>query len=150
MSIRTMASSKSAWRGYTYYKENKVLSFTQTGQDEYTGQVAGSGAVPYQVKINTAHARQCKCNCPFADGRRAICKHMVALFFTAFPEEAEQYYKEIEELRREEERRKREQKRIRDKYFEDLRSYVESLSKEELQKELFYALIALGEEYNGY
>ena len=76
MSIRTLASGASAWRGYEYYEGKKVLSFSQTGEDEYTGQVAGSGSAPYQVKINTAHPRQSKCNGPHADGRRVICKHM--------------------------------------------------------------------------
>ena len=101
MSIRTLASGASAWRGYEYYTEKKVLSFTQTGGDEYTGQVAGNGPAPYQVKINTAHPRQSKCNCPHADGRRVICKHMVALFFAAFPEEAEDYIEAVEEYERE-------------------------------------------------
>ena len=88
MSIRTLASGASAWRGYEYYTEKKVLCLSQTGEDEYTGQVAGSGPVPYQVKINIAHLRQSKCNCPHADGRRVICKHMVALLFAAFPDES--------------------------------------------------------------
>ena len=138
MSIRTLASGASAWRGYEYYTEKKVLSFTQTGESEYAGQVVGNGLVPYQVKINTAHIRQSKCNCPHADGRRVICKHMVALFFAAFPDEAEQYMEEVEEYEREE------QQRIEDHYAA-LRSYVKSLSKKELQEQLFEALAELEE-----
>lgn len=103
MSIRTIASGASAWRGYEYYTQKKVLSLSQTGENEYIGQVAGSDSIPYQVKINTAHIRQSKCNCPHADGRRVICKHMVALFFAVFPNETEQYIKEVEEYEREEE-----------------------------------------------
>ena len=136
MSIRTMASGASAWRGYEYYTEKKVLSFTQTGEDEYAGEVSGTGPAPYQVKINTAHVRQSKCNCPHADGRRAICKHMVALFFAAFPDEAEQYERE-EEARMED-------------HYAALQSYVKSLSKEELQEQLFEALAELEERGRRY
>ena len=136
MSIRTIASGASAWRGYEYYTQKKVLSLSQTGENEYIGQVAGSGSIPYQVKINTAHIRQSKCNCPHADGRRVICKHMVALFFAVFPNEAEQYVKEIEEYEQEEERRMEE-------HYAALRSYVKSLSKKELQEKLFEALVEL-------
>ena len=138
MSIRTIASGASAWRGYEYYTQKKVLSLSQTGENEYIGQVAGSGSIPYQVKINTAHIRQSKCNCPHADGRRVICKHMVALFFAVFPNEAEQYIKEVEEYEREEEQRMEE-------HYAALRSYVKSLSKKELQKKLFEALTELDE-----
>ena len=138
MSIRTIASGASAWRGYEYYTAKKVLSLSQTGENEYIGIVAGNGPVPYQVKINTAHVRQSKCNCPHADGRRVICKHMVALFFAAFPDEAEQYFEEVEEYEREEEQR-------REEHYATLRSYVKSLSKKELQERLFEALVELDE-----
>lgn len=143
MSIRTLASGASAWRGYEYYTEKKVLSLSQTGKDEYTGEVAGTARAPYHVKINIAHARQSKCTCPHADGRRVICKHMVALFFTAFPDEAEQYIEEVEEYEREEEARM-------EKYYADLRSYVKRLSKKELQEELFQALVELEAREYGY
>lgn len=138
MSIRTIASSASAWRGYEYYTEKKVLSFSQTGDDEYTGEVAGAASAPYQVKINTAHVRQSKCNCPHADGRRVICKHMVALFFAVFPDEAENYMEEVEEYEREEEQRMED-------HYAALRSYVKSLSKKELQDQLFEALAELSD-----
>lgn len=138
MSIRTLASGASAWRGYEYYTEKKVLSITQTGEDEYSGQVAGTAPSPYRVKINTAHVRQSKCNCPHADGRRVICKHMVALFFTAFPDEAEEYIEEVEEFELEEQERM-------ENHYESLREYVKSLSKKELQDELFEALAELSD-----
>lgn len=138
MSIRTIASGASAWRGYEYYTGKKVLSLSQTGEDEYTGEVAGSAPAPYQVKINTAHVRQSRCNCPHADGRRVICKHMVALFFAAFPEEAEQYIEEVEEFEREEQA-------FMERHYDALRSYVNSLSKKELREKLFEALAELEE-----
>lgn len=143
MSILTSASNASAWRGYEYYTEKKVVSLSKTGEDEYTGEVAGTASAPYQVRINTAHIRQSRCNCPHADGRRVICKHMVALFFTAFPDEAEQYIEEVEECEREEEQRM-------ENYYAGLWSYVRSLSKKELQEELFKALLELEERDDRY
>ena len=143
MSIRTLDSGASAWRGYEYYERKKVHSFSQTGEDEYTGQMAENGPTPYQVKINTAHIRQSKYKCSHADGRRGICKHMVALFFAAFPEEAEQYMEEVEEYGREEEQRMED-------HYEALRSYVKSLSKKELQDQLFEALAELSDRGRRY
>lgn len=129
MSILTVASGASVWRGYTYYKDNKVLLFSQIGEDEYEGMVAGNAADPYHVKINVAHIRQSKCNCPHANGRRIICKHMVALFFTAFPKEAEQYIAEVEAYEREKEERER-------AHYKEIEQYVYSLSKAELRESL--------------
>ena len=104
------------------------------------GLVAGSGADPYQVTINTEHPWRSKCNCPHADGRRVVCKHMVALYFAAFPDEAKQYMKEVKEAEREEEKRQEE-------HLAEIRAYVKSLSKRELQDELFESLLKLDEIY---
>ena len=133
MDILNCASSASDWRDYEYYKGNKVLYCKQTGPDEYAGQVSGSSLSPYQVSINVSHPRQSRCNCPHADGRQLICKHMVALYFTAFPEEAERYIAAVEEYERGEEQRRRER-------YEELRKYVNSLSKRELQERLYEVL----------
>lgn len=138
MSILSSASGASAWRGYEYYTEKRVTSVVQTEDDIYEGEVMGTSPAPYHVKINTAHIRQFKCNCPHADGTRRICKHMVALYFTVFPQEAEQYIQEVEEYEREEEAR-------REKQDQALRAYIKSLSKKELQEELYQALVELQE-----
>ena len=134
MSIMSSASGASLWRGYEYYKAKKVKSFKKLSDDEYEGFVSGSRKEPYRVKINTAHIRQSKCNCPHADGKRIICKHMVALFFTAFPVEAENYITEVEEYEREEERRQ-------DEHYKEIEEYVYGLSKDELRKELINYII---------
>lgn len=140
MSILTSASGKSAWRGYEYYTERKVLSCVQTGPEEYEGEVAGTAAAPYHVKINTAHLRQSQCDCPRAKGTRIICKHMVALYFTAFPQEAEEYIAEVEAYEAEDERR-------REEHDKALRAYIKGLTKQELREELYQALVEL-EEYH--
>ncbi|MBQ0089720.1 MAG: hypothetical protein KBT27_10375, partial [Prevotellaceae bacterium] len=40
----------------------------------YDGIVSGSENNKYSVHIETDHPRRSKCNCPFADGRRVVCK----------------------------------------------------------------------------
>lgn len=136
MSILSAASNASAWRGYEYYTQKKVAVFTKISDNEYEGRVVGTGVEPYRVMINTAKVRQSKCDCPHANGTKIICKHMVALFFEAFPSEAEKYIVEVEEYEKEEEKRMQER-------YSAIKTYVNSLSKEELREELFRALLEL-------
>lgn len=59
---------------------------------------------------------------------------MIALFFTAFPKEADNYIKEVEEYEREEEEREKER-------YAEIKKYVYSLSKEELRQVLINHII---------
>jgi len=138
MSILSIASNASAWRGYEYYIEKKVRSCKQTGENEFEGAVTGSGNKTYQVMIDTTHPKKSICNCPHAEGKKIVCKHKVALFFTAFPKEAGGYIAEIEEYEREEEELKKQR-------YDQIVKYVESLSKEELRVVLINALVDLEE-----
>lgn len=90
MSILNSASSRSVYRGYDYYKEGKVISYTQLSENEYEGEVQGTNKTPYHVIINTKHPKSSACDCPFANGN-TICKHMVALFFEISPEDLRDY-----------------------------------------------------------
>ena len=54
MSILTVASGQSVYRGYEYYTQNKVLVHTQTNDNEFEGFVKGSVDKPYKVHINIA------------------------------------------------------------------------------------------------
>ena len=138
MSIETAASQKSAWRGYEYYREGKVESITKIDNTHYSGEVSGSDTTPYTVTIDLEHPKRSKCTCPFANGYK-VCKHMVALYFKAFPKEAEDYIRRIEEAEKE-----------REEYFEELpdrfEAYVRGLSKSELQ-DLAMSLISNLSEY---
>jgi SWIM zinc finger. len=134
MSILSIASNASAWRGYEYYKGKRVLSWKQTGEHEFEGKVAGSEKEPYQVIIDTEHPKKSTCNCLHAEGKRILCKHKIALFFTVFPKEADRYIAEIEEYERDEEEREQER-------YNQIVKYVKSLSKEELRIALINALV---------
>lgn len=94
MGILNAASGASIWRGYDYYKEKKVLFLTKISDNVYGASVKGSRKTPYTVELHIDHPRSSSCDCPHASGRRVVCKHMVAAYFAAFPEEAERFYRE--------------------------------------------------------
>lgn len=65
-----------------------------------------------------------------------VCKHMIALLFTAEPEQATDFMKQVEEYEAEEEA-------CEEQHYKDLEKYVKSLSKSELQEQLYDALCEL-------
>lgn len=134
MGLIEMASGKSVWRGYDYFKKDMVLECEPVDKQAFRGKVKGSEDKVYDVTIDTAHPKRSACNCPHAEGTRRVCKHKVALYFTAFPEEAERLLREAEEYEAmEEERRAAE--------IKEIERYVYSLKKEELREELFWRMI---------
>ena len=133
MGLLDLASATSAWRGYEYYKAGNVLTKIKLSETEYKGILQGSNNKSYEVFIDIEHPRKSHCNCPHANGKRVICKHQAALYFSVFPEEADQYYEEVVEYEEEEERR---QEEIDKKVV----AYINSLSKEELRQTLYEVL----------
>jgi uncharacterized Zn finger protein len=126
MRLLTLASGQSAWRGYEYFEENKVLTSNKISDTEINGRVRGSANNRYEVFIDLKHVRKSKCNCPHANGKRIICKHMIALYFSVFPKEANRYYNEV--IAFEEEEKKR-QEELEHKII----NYIGRLKKNELQ-----------------
>ena len=143
MGILSLASSASAWYGYEYFMGKKVVSCNRINEEEYEGDVKGSSKEPYRVLINTIHPRKSRCNCPHAEGKRIICKHMVAMLFTAFPKEADLYMAAVDEYEREEYQREKE-------HNKEILKYVFSLSKAELRSALFNALLEAEERKRYY
>lgn len=141
MGLIEIASNNSVWRGMDYYNNKKVVSWESSGNGIYEGTVSGNDGNIYTVHIDTEHPRKSSCNCPFADGRRVVCKHMIALYFTVEPKVAEDFLKEVEKWEAEEEERELQ-------YYEEMKKYVKSLSKTELQEQLLDALMQLEERRN--
>lgn len=141
MGLVEIASGKSIWRGIDYCNEKKVVSWEKSGSYEYNGFVSGSNNVIYSVHIDKEHPKRSTCTCPFAEGRRVVCKHMIALYFTVEPQAKEDFLEEVEKWESEEEEREKE-------YYLELEKYVKSLSKTELQTQLLDALIQLDERRN--
>lgn len=133
MGLLECASGASVWRGYDYYKQNKVKNLVETAQGVFTADVEGSTYEPYIVEIDLSHPRKSKCNCPHADGKRIICKHMIATYFTAFPKEATRFYKEFLEAQEEAEQREEE-------LYDRVCEYVWKMKKSELQQALLELL----------
>ena len=125
MGLIEVASGNSVWRGMDYYNDKKVDSWNCVGQGIYDGIVSGSGNNKYTVHIEKIHPRKSTCNCPFADGRRVVCKHMIALYFTVEPQAATDFLEEVKHWEEEDALREQE-------HYEDLKQYVKSLSKVEL------------------
>ncbi|MCD7846525.1 MAG: SWIM zinc finger domain-containing protein [Oscillospiraceae bacterium] len=134
MGLIECASGASAWRGYDYYREKKVLRIISVGDGVFVATVAGSSTEPYTVTIDVNHPRKSKCNCPHADGKRIVCKHMIAAYFAAFPEKADEFYEDyLQSVKDEEE--------WEEEVSERLRVYVNSQGKKQLQEivlELLY------------
>ncbi len=141
MGLIEIASGNSVWRGMDYYNSKKVESVEKTSGTTYNGTV--KGAELYHVHIDLEHPRKSSCTCPFADGRRVICKHMIALYFTAEPKVADDFLKQVEEWEKEEE----EEEQL---HYDELRDYVNSLSKAELQQLYYDALIELEDRRRNY
>ena len=131
MGLIEIASGNSVWRGMDYYNNKRVASVEKTSTTTYDGTVKGTEL--YYVHVDLEHPRKSTCTCPFADGRRVICKHMIALYFTAEPKAAEDFLKQVEEWEKEEEEEEQ-------RHYDELRDYVNSLSKAELQQLYYDAL----------
>lgn len=141
MGLIELASGNSVWRGMDYYNAKKTKSVEKTGSSTYDGTVQGEQL--YHVHIDKEHPRKSTCTCPFAEGRRVICKHMIALYYTAEPKAADDFLKQVEEWEKENEAEEQ-------RHYEELKAYVYSLSKEELRRLYLDALIAEEERRNRY
>lgn len=133
MSILTVASGQSVYRGYEYAQAKKVLCMEQVDEGVIKATVSGSSGSTYDVLLDVAHPRKSQCNCPHAAGKRIVCKHIVAVYFTAFPAEAKKYITELENYWEEDEQRQQEQE-------ERLIQYVRKMKKSELQEVLLQLL----------
>jgi len=133
MGILECASVASVSRGYDYYKEKKVICFAEMTGNIYSARVVGSSNEPYSVELHIDHPRKSKCNCPHADGKRIICKHIVAAYFAVLPEEAERYYAEAMAYEEDEEKRA-------DELADKVCDYVWKMKESEVQQALLQLL----------
>ena len=118
MGVLEVASGKSRWRGFEYAESHRVKSLNKVGDLEFDAEVRGSSDTLYHVHLDVEHPRKSSCDCPHAKGRRIICKHIVATYFEAFPQQAKAYYKAVVEWEREEEARREREELALDRYLE--------------------------------
>ena len=134
MKFISLARYSSQMKGLDYYLSGAVKNLKQINEFEYTAIVDGSNNSKYQVYINIKKPRSSKCTCPFAEGNKVICKHMIATYFKVKPELAKQIE---DELIAEEEEEEREFNRKYNEIFE----YVNSLTEEEAKNILIEYLL---------
>ncbi len=129
MGIISSASGSSCWRGLDYYKSKKIKNIKKINDNEYTSIVSGNK--DYNVHLNLEHPRKSSCDCPLASGKKIICKHIVATYFSVVPNSAKDFELEQERLQNEyEEYRKRQ--------YSNAIKYLNNMSKKDLIEELTY------------
>ena len=96
-------------------------------ENEYSSFVKGTNN--YNVHLDIEHPRKSLCDCPLANGKRIICKHIVATYFTAFPNEAVSFEEEQNRLQEEYEKEQEEE-------YDKVIKYLNRMSKQELIEEL--------------
>ena len=139
MSLMTASSMESRWRGYEFYRKKDVSKPEALGNGRFQAAVSVSENETYRVTIDPEHLHRSSCTCPHAASGRAVCEHMVAVFFAAFPEEAERYYAEAGKL-------EGEWRGFQDELTGKLVRYVRGLERQEAQ-ELLLELLDAGPEW---
>ena len=122
-----------------YYKQNKVLSYTVNEDGSCEGIVAGSGDGNYHVHVDMEHPRKSTCDCPLANGKKIICKHIVAVSLCLDESEADRFKNEKTIYASEEEER-------RAKKYEKYMGFARTMSPREL-REAYVELMTELDEY---
>ncbi len=129
MGIISCASASACWRGLDYYKRKKIKNIEKINNNEYTSIVSGNEN--YHIYLNLEHPRRSTCTCPLANGKRIICKHIVATYFSVVPNSAKDFEEEQEKLQQEYEEYEQRQ-------YKKAINYLHKMSKKELIDELTY------------
>lgn len=133
MGLINVASNNSIWKGIDYYESKKVINYTNLNENQYEGIVNGSNNKKYNVFMDIEHPRKSTCNCPHAKDKRIICKHILALYFTIFPDEVSKFLKEVEAAEKEYEL-------YEEELYNKTIKYINSMSKNELKEVLIETL----------
>ena len=133
MAFYSSASNNSTWRGVDYYEKRKVKFSRAVGDALYEGEVEGSEGRVYSVRIDVEHPKRSTCTCPFAEGRKVVCKHMVALYFESVPGSLDAFHRDIRE---EEARCELEEQRWREETLASITKLVRSMSAKEAKDKL--------------
>ena len=142
MALIDIASSKSVWRGIEYYQQNKVASWNLNEDGTYEGIVKGNGDAEYRVHVDLTHPRKSTCDCPLANGKKIICKHIVAVSLCVEPSEADRFkiektmYESLEE-------------EIYAKKYDKYMSFAKTMSKAELCEAYTELMIELDKYRSG-
>ncbi len=129
MSIISSASGTSCWRGLDYYKRKQIKNIKKISDIEYSSTVCGSKE--YDIYLNLKNPRKSTCNCPLANGKRIICKHIVATYFSVVPNSAKEFENEQNRLQEEYEE-------YQENEYKNVINAINKMSKKQLVEELIY------------
>lgn len=129
MGIISSASGSSCWRGLDYYKSKKIRDIKEISDIEYTS--IASGIREYNVYLNLEKPRQSTCNCPLANGKRIICKHIVATYFSVIPGSAKEFEDEQNRLQEEYEE-------YQENEYKNAIKFINKMSKKDFVEELIH------------
>ena len=129
MGIISSASGSSCWRGLDYYKSKKIRDIKEISDIEYTS--IASGIREYNVYLNLEKPRQSTCNCPLANGKRIICKHIVATYFSVVPGSAKEFEDEQNRLQEEYEE-------YQENEYKNAIKFINKMSKKDFVEELIH------------
>lgn len=144
MSIFTKASNSSYWRGYDYFEGGRITDFKKVDDYVYSAKVKGTKT--YKVKVDLKHPLNSSCTCPFVEGNKKICKHMIAVAFKASPDECYKAKKAIEDYEYEMNHIDDLVDKIMEKKRKQIKSKIKSLSAKEAKERL--ANILINDEYD--
>ena len=129
MGIISSASGSSCWRGLDYHKSERIKNIKKISDVEYTS--IASGTKEYEVYLNLKNPRKSTCNCPLANGKSIICKHIVATYFSVVPGSAKDFEDEQNRLQEEDEE-------YQENEYKNAIKFINKMSKKELVEELIY------------
>ena len=137
MSIRKLASFNSLWKGLEYYNEERVSNLKRNEDGTFESTVRG--VMDYHVHLDPTHLKESTCTCPHGEGRKVICKHVVATYFEAYPQEALKANKDLYAYHDEENEDEylKEYEIVRASY----KNYIDGLSEKEVREFLLNQLI---------
>ena len=119
-----------------YYKKGFVKELKKLDENIYSSVV--SGTYNYNVILNLNDLKKCSCSCPH---KVKICKHVMATYYTVFPEEAKQYEEGLKlVIKGYNEHRQRKDEQYNEVYKKTV-EYVDSLTVDELKKELINFIV---------
>ena len=144
MSIFTKASNASYWRGFDYFERKQVKDIKKIGDGVYTAKVQGTKT--YDVKVDLKHPLNSTCTCPFVEGNKKMCKHMIALAFAVSPIDAKEANQIRDEYYYEQEHKEERLEEIMKEKRIEIRKFVNSLSAKEAKERLINIL--MNEEYD--
>ena len=143
MEILNMCNEVTNIRGYYYYKKSFVKELKKLDENIYSSVV--SGTYNYNVILNLNNIRKSSCSCP---NKVKVCKHIIATYYTVFPEEAKQYEEALKLIIKQfNEHRKKKIERYNEIHRQAVK-YVNSLTVNDLKTKLVNYIVT--REYDKY